>query len=348
MAARISDKRNGVSIERSTRPEWWDEGRGAAAVDERPERVGARLGPEPGPRPRDVERSKARARDVTCTSDLCQTAGGFADDHLGKGGHCVNGAAAVDRLLRHPFVAWFVTHYKVVTATLVGAAPVVGLLLTLVTTWWIVLALLGAQSLIAVSTWLLGEGRVKSVDDERDDARADTLLGLTDGLEPVSSDLARMSTLDAKGRQQEKAGLLFSVLHAATVLGAEGSRTRACYFKFAEDGPRRMLHKQSIGRSVEAKAEFRAGTVAGDAALAMVDAAETLFCDDVDEAPPPGWEPSQRGEYKTFISVAVRAGDRAFGMLTIDAVFPGALTVEDVRMMRALGNLLGVVEQITA
>ena len=49
---------------------------------------------------------------------------------------------------------------------------------------------------------------------------------------------------------------------------------------------------------------------------------------------------SRCSEYRTFICVAVVAGRRVFGILTVDSLHPGDLTDDDLDMARLFAQLL--------
>ena len=65
---------------------------------------------------------------------------------------------------------------------------------------------------------------------------------------------------------------------------------------------------------------------------------ELLFIDDVHAHPMV--TPSTQG-YAAVIAVAVTAGSRRFGMLTVDAPEVALFTHTDVELVRVLANLLG-------
>ncbi len=242
--------------------------------------------------------------------------------------------------------------HRGISLALVVAAPVISFLISRVSgSWVLVTVLLVVQLGVAAATWWLGEARASRLQTERIDSRQETLVVLGDALDPVMVELAATTTLPKPDQRAKRSGLVTLVLSAATGIADERTRPRACYFRrdaLDRAGRARMTHEAYVGRSIPAKAEFIEGTEAGDVALRMVNEGRHLFCDDVRENPPPGWEPSERGEYRTFISVTVAAGERAYGMLTLDAVEAGALIAEDVEMMRVLGHVLGMVETVTA
>lgn len=94
-----------------------------------------------------------------------------------------------------------------------------------------------------------------------------------------------------------------------------------------------------FGRLGSTRSTFVEGTPDGDAAIGMVERNEHRVCSDVVRNPPPGWNSKER-DYRSFASVAVVAGDAAYGMLTVDSPEPDGLTEEDVDVLRLLAGLL--------
>ena len=96
------------------------------------------------------------------------------------------------------------------------------------------------------------------------------------------------------------------------------------------------------GRSGSPSTTFVAGTPGGDAAIGMVLSDADRLCEDILTDPPPGWDSTTQRDYRTFVSVSVIAGDIAFGMLTLDALEPGDLTPDDMRLLRLMAGALAV------
>lgn len=244
-----------------------------------------------------------------------------------------------------------VAAHELLTVAFIGGSIFNGFILSEVENGVLIAFLLILQVAMAIGTWVASETRARHLEAEHDRGRAETVFMISKMLAPLTEELARVSLLPKPERRSEWVGLRNLLLAAATGLAPPDARGRACYFAHRVDasGSRVMLHDMSVGRQVSAKAEFRAGTDVGDAALAMVDADDALFCRDVEDESqvPAGWEATRRGEYRTFISVPVTSGNEVHGMLTLDAQPAGSLTTEDVGMMRVLGNLLGTARQIT-
>lgn len=113
-------------------------------------------------------------------------------------------------------------------------------------------------------------------------------------------------------------------------------RTRACFFRL-ESGA--LVPDAFAGRSDAPATTFRRGDPRGDQALDLVRKRDLMFVRDAAEAP---YDAIVRpnAPYRTFISAAVAADEREFGMLSIDARRPGSLDMGDVSAMRALAELL--------
>lgn len=236
-------------------------------------------------------------------------------------------------------------------AVLIVAAPLVSYGLTLASGLGIAI-LLVLQVAVAIGIWAIPNHRRKVAEAERLEARSETRVVLGDALDPLMLELAELaatkSKLERKGRDK---ALLQTVLAAATGLGEDGARTRASYFEYREGEagePAELVHQKSTGRAVQAKARFVEHHRSGDVAIDIVRSDGYLFCDDVDESAPEGWEPSERGEYKTFASVAVVAGGHPYGMLTLDSPNPGDLADEDRQLLHVYGRILAAGLEICA
>jgi hypothetical protein len=251
------------------------------------------------------------------------------------------------QVVASPFVAfggWTVEHHKKISLALVGVQAALGAAIRFVADPLAIVGLVVAMVSVAMLIAGLGLLKVKRIDDERIEAAVEIRVAISDSLEPTVVHLGRMVDGPIGHRRNEFSGMCKTVLSGAVGLAPSDARPRSCYFRL-DDAGGTMAFADYQGRAVQPKAEFRAGTPEGDAALAMVRANDILYCDDVDENPPPGWRPSDRGAYKTFIAVPVKCSSTVFGMLTLDATVSGALTEEDGQLLRVLGVILGIAEQ---
>lgn len=174
------------------------------------------------------------------------------------------------------------------------------------------------------------------------ETRVETRVAMNDALDPILRLLGDLALEeDEVVREQVRAQAVPLVLKTATeFIGPE--RSRACWFRLEPGPPTRLVPDQAVGRAGSPSTTFTEGTVSGDAAIAMVLGDEDTLCEDVELAPPPGWRPDRRPDYRTFVSASVIAGNTAYGMLTLDALEPGDLTPEDRSMLRLMAGVLAV------
>lgn len=227
----------------------------------------------------------------------------------------------------------------------VAASPVVAALLIPRNGWW---ALVAAG--LAGAALVLGESRKRraerrSTDQEAAEAvaRIESRVAMVAALQPVADSLAGV-VVSGRAQRQEMLGVIAQAVVVAAVRQVPVQDVRGGWYEHGTDKGVRVLRRTcSDGRNdTTSSTEFRAGSTEGDAALAMVDADGHLFVSDVEVDPPAGWDPDQVRRYRSFIAVGVSIRGRPLGMLTVDAVQPGALTDEDLQTVRLLASLLRV------
>ncbi|MDP8978901.1 MAG: hypothetical protein M3N17_10100, partial [Actinomycetota bacterium] len=109
-----------------------------------------------------------------------------------------------------------------------------------------------------------------------------------------------------------------------------GQRTRSVYYTLSDDA---LAPTAWTGRADRPTRVLRPGhDAAADVAHGLVERRDSLLVADVGDRP---------GGYGAFVSVAVFADGRAFGLLTVDAPDPGGLDETDLMVTRALAHLLG-------
>lgn len=210
--------------------------------------------------------------------------------------------------------------------------------------FWVVIQVLatGLAWLIPQLGQWRAEGRQESAEEREFEARVQTFLRMNDALDPIMRLLGDLAVQPDEGeRAKLRAQAVTVVLMSATqLIGAE--RARACCFRLEEGPPRRLTPTDAFGRAGSPSSVFEEGTEAGDAAIEMVLHDEDRICEDVRTDPPPGWDAGRERDYATFVSVSVMAGDTAYGMLTLDALEPGDLTKDDMRLLRLMAGALAV------
>ncbi len=194
---------------------------------------------------------------------------------------------------------------------------------------------------------VLSERREATATEREIEARAETRLALNDALEPVVTLLGNLALEPGeheRAEMREKAVTLV-LTTAADLIGPD--RSRACWFRLEEGPPKTLVPAEHAGRAGSANTTFVEGTPAGDAAIGMVLDDGDRLCGDIEDDPPPGWDSAKERDYRTFISVSVIAGDTAYGMLTLDALEPDELTVEDKGLLRLMAGVLAAALSVT-
>jgi hypothetical protein len=178
--------------------------------------------------------------------------------------------------------------------------------------------------------------RLKTAEEVAVEAEEELTVTLNAALAPITDYLASMAdTADEGARQVIVGQVLQSVVDAAARLAAPGARSA---FYALDAGGRSLSRAAYAGRATLPRPVFAVGTPDGDFVLDLVDRGDLVFIGDVDTDPLV--TPSAAG-YRTVIAVAVTAGARRLGMLTVDAPQPDDLTTTHVELVRVLANLLG-------
>lgn len=205
-------------------------------------------------------------------------------------------------------------------------------------------ALLGLGAAATGATILLSrlqrsraERRRRNAEQVAVDAAEELTLTINDALAPITSYLGEMAGAESWETRLAVAGQLRqAVVDAAVRLTVED--TRSAYYELGSAGDS-LVRSVYGGRSTTPRLRFQRGTADGDAVLDLVRRGDFVSIDDVELSPMV--RPSRPGDYHSVVAVAVTAGPRRLGMLTVDAVGRGDLTVTDVEVVRVLANLLG-------
>lgn len=186
----------------------------------------------------------------------------------------------------------------------------------------------------------------RRAEDLAEAAESRLSVTLDDALEPIATRLARLAALAAAGpgadddALQARAALATEIKLAVLTTAAHlvgGGRVRASLYRLSSDGS--LQPDSYTGRGHPPTTVFRTATASGRFALDLVAAGGSYFCHDVDLDAPAGWTPTA-SEYRTFLSVAVGAGLRRYGMLSLDAPEVGDLVEQDADLTRVLAALL--------
>lgn len=173
-------------------------------------------------------------------------------------------------------------------------------------------------------------------------AVADLRIAMADVLEPLTSLLGDINKAHGPYRRELQGQAVQAVLNSAAFV-VDTERARACFFRLEAGPPKRLKPEKWAGRSGKPHSRFVAGAPDGDAVLKMIDEEDRRYCPDVDAEPPPGWSGTSSG-YRTFVAVPVFAGNECYGMLTVDALRPGDLAMEeDSGLVDVFAHLLAAI-----
>ncbi|MCO5993812.1 GAF domain-containing protein [Actinoallomurus rhizosphaericola] len=208
--------------------------------------------------------------------------------------------------------------------------------------WWIALSIVMSVVGAAVPGYeqIRKERLRKEAEQAAIEAAVEMRVTMNDALDPIVRQIGRIATATTR---QERGNLREATVpmildSAAHLIDAE--RVRACWFRFAPGKPRKLEPAQYAGRADEPVTVFEEGTVEGDSVFAMIRHNQHVVSLDVEADPPPGWHGSAQHGYRSFVAVPVVAGQRAFGILTVDAIDVAGVTEAEVPFVRLLAGLL--------
>ena len=239
---------------------------------------------------------------------------------------------------------------RLAAVTAATAAWVISALVNNLQGFPLVASLVGGALLTvaAVALPMLAErravARAASAEQIAEDASARMQLVVDDALEPLVYLIGRITDQRRRALGRDHAlqvlqgqATVVVLAAAAEVLGAE--RLRSCFF--ALRGSDTLVPVAFHGRAEQPRTTFTRGSALGDFALDLLGRREDLFCADVTTGPPPGWQPGGH-TYRTFMAVPVATEARAFGILTVDGLCVGDITLDDLAAARVFARLLAI------
>lgn len=163
--------------------------------------------------------------------------------------------------------------------------------------------------------------------------------------------LRELAAQDAGGRALSISGIRQSVVSKVCDL-VTSDRPRAAYFRVQDLGaPQRVMMRDcsdSRSRTDEFTSTFVEGAHEDSNVWALIDRGDAHFSANIAETVPDGFDTERRREYASYVSVAVRAGGIAFGMLTANTIETDGFTADsgDIDAVRVLARLLATAELI--
>lgn len=183
------------------------------------------------------------------------------------------------------------------------------------------------------------------------DARHATLKNLYNLLGPALDITAEIALLDPDEIDARKNMVRNVAQHCCAALAKmtpAAVDARAAVFSLQPGDPDEVEPIAQFGRR-ERPRTFRGDTTEGAEVLTFLSSPSPdpeLFADTLAEAPPDYRGATDR--YRTFIRVSIYANHAVFGMLTLDAPRPGALTIEDVVLVQLVASQMAVAFAIAA
>lgn len=201
------------------------------------------------------------------------------------------------------------------------------------------------------------EKAFKAQEQRHQDALADLLraervrlLTITNGAFQTSAEqLQNLAAMDIHERRREVSGFRQSTVNKACDLVRNDS-PRSAYFKVEDlHAPQRRMgikDSTSRNRTDQFTTEFVEGSGIDENVWPLIDSGDAQLVNDVATEAPAEFDTSRPRAYKSYISIPVRAGAVAFGMLTINSIEQDGFTDEDLAALNVLARLLGAAEVI--
>jgi hypothetical protein len=167
-------------------------------------------------------------------------------------------------------------------------------------------------------------------------------------LQTTARELGKFLTIGVMERRRQLSGLQATIVNKAEQL-VRNPAPRAAYYRIeGEMGSRVMtpLHPVSHDRVDEFGTIFDEADGNDTNVWSLVDRPEAMavLVDNLDRNVPPGFTRTTAQKYKSYISAPVRAGDHAFGMLTVNTLESYGLDERDRSSMQLLARLLAIAE----
>lgn len=163
--------------------------------------------------------------------------------------------------------------------------------------------------------------------------------------------LRRLSMLDQASKDAEISGFRTSIVSKVCDL-VQSEAPRAAYFRVQDVGAQSRVmqsgtYSDSRNREDSFTSEFKKGEGGDQGVWELLDDGEVALSNDTGESVPASWDAARNRQYKSFVSVAVRADKIAFGMLTANTLEADGFSDADVASIKVLAYLLAAAEATT-
>lgn len=180
--------------------------------------------------------------------------------------------------------------------------------------------------------------------------RVETFLLINGAMLGTAERLREFATLDQSAKHSKIDGLRQSVVSKVCYL-VKSDRPRAAYYRvediLADKRTMTLACWESKLRTDQFTSVFTEGDIKDSNVWGLIDHGDEESNLDIDERVIEGFDKSRQREYKSYVSVAVRAGDIAFGMLTANTLETDGFTKGDIDIVRVLARLLAAAEVAT-
>ncbi|MFD2078732.1 hypothetical protein [Actinopolymorpha cephalotaxi] len=181
-------------------------------------------------------------------------------------------------------------------------------------------------------------------------AAADMRTAMINAFGPIAYELGVMWNADKGKRDRYHSSIVKSILEAVAQITkhSDDSQVRASFYRLENGSPRSLQPVQFVGRFPGPRTVFVEDTDKGrhmfDVLYARGAQAKGYdLVENFDISPPEGWDPNGGGPYKTYIAAPVIVGKVPCGMLFVDTLKPGELTLIDATITRFFAMLTGAV-----
>jgi len=163
--------------------------------------------------------------------------------------------------------------------------------------------------------------------------------------------LRRLAVLDQASKDAEISGFRTSIVSKVCDL-VQSEAPRAAYFRVQDlevqsrvmrSGP----YADSRNREDSFTSEFVEGQGGDQGVWNLIDRGDIEWSNDTSATVPDSWDAARNRQYRSFVSVAVRADGIAFGMLTANTLEVDGFSDSDVASIKVLAHLLAAAEATT-